>query len=205
MKKPPNPPKPPRRSADTPHRFTEPPVSGADVPPKRDQWSRLDLAFDVVQAIIQFSQTNPRELPVAVLVPVGASETVRALDLAALSEEERPANAMEMPAWQWRMVCDFWKQVTTHCPFQESPELDTSLVLISLEMHLVSVAHQRFEHMGLPHVVEEMFGIPFQQLTASRLYPELIMGILSAALWEQLRSRQSRIVTVSSVPHVTGG
>jgi hypothetical protein len=198
-------PKPPRPSADTPLRFTEPPVSGADVPLERDQWSRLDMAFDVVQTIIQFSQTNPRELPVAVLVPVGTSETVRALDLAALGEEERPANAMEMPAWQWRLVCDFWKQVTTHCQFQESPELDTSLVFISLEMHLVSVAHQRFEQMGLPHVVEEMFGIPFQQLALSRLYPELIMGILSAALWEQLRSRQSRIVTVSSVPHVTSG
>lgn len=163
------------------------------------------MAFDIVQAIIQFSQTNPRELPVAVLVPEGKSESVRGLDLATLSEEERPANAMEMPAWQWRMVCDFWRQVTTICPFQESPELDNTLVFVSLEMHLVSVAHQRFEQMGLPHVVEEMFGIPFPQLTASRLYPELIMGILSAALWEQLRSRQSRIVTVSSVPHVTGG
>jgi hypothetical protein len=198
------PPKPSRPSADTPRRFTEPSASGTDTSREQDTWNRLDLAFDVVQAIIQFSQTNPRELPVAVLVPVGMSETVRALDLAALSEEERPANAMEMPAWQWRMVCDFWKQVTTHCQFQESPELDTSLVFISLEMHLVSVAHQRFEQMGLPHVVEEMFGIPFQQLTMSRLYPELIMGILSAALWEQLRSRQSRIVTVSSVPHVGG-
>jgi len=124
------------------------------------------------------------------------------MDLAALPDTDIPLPAREMPRQRWETLCWFWSEICRRVPFQESPSLESGILLVGVELHLTSILHQRLEQMGLPSLIEEQFGLPFGMLTQSRFYGELLVHLLAILLWDQLQQRPSRIIPVGSVPPI---